>query len=80
MAEQHRQFKPGVYLISPRDGDAHSPIVYFDGKQFWLPGWECGLTPGTSGGSFSIDFETIGEMIWEDKETNAGQAATKGIK
>lgn len=66
-----RTYKPGVYKLTERCGDADSPVVYFDGKSWWLPGWECQMELGSVDGSFQIEENSVGEMIWEDKERSA---------
>lgn len=62
-----RNFVPGVYMLTERSGDAKSPVVYCDGKHWWIPGWECQLELSDTDCSFKIDARKIGDLIWEDK-------------
>ncbi len=57
---------PGVYLLTSRASDAKSPVVYFDGKLWWYPGWECGMKLNDYSSETNIDRSTIGALIWED--------------
>ena len=61
-----KTYKPGVYRISERSIDAKSPIIYFNGQEWFLPGWECGMSLEDSGSSYGFDREVVKELIWED--------------
>lgn len=59
------EYEPGAYLIKTGPlGDGKSPVVWFDGTHFWLPGWECALTPSDRDSESRIDVTKIGELVW----------------
>lgn len=63
-----KDYLPGVYLLSERSGDGKSPVIYFNGTDWWLPGWECRMKlTDDYNGAFSISRDRIGELVWEDK-------------
>jgi hypothetical protein len=64
---EKRTYQRGIYHINNKHGDAQSPIVWYDGTHWWLPGWECAMNlssaPHYECGAFSISESEIGELI-----------------
>lgn len=62
-----REFVLGVYLLKDHAPN-EAPVVWFDGVHFWLPGWECGLTPTDRDSDTRINVDRIGDLIWKEPD------------
>lgn len=62
-----RKYIPGVYLLKKRGGGGDSPVIYFNGESWWLPGWELEMKIGDAAG-LDVAEDMIGELIWTDHE------------
>lgn len=58
-------YKKGVYRISTKVADSDIDVIVFDGKKWWLPGWEVGLDLDDYNSSFTIDKDCIKELLWK---------------
>lgn len=62
-----RKYVKGVYRTSEDSTDSGIDVIIFDGKKWWLPGWEIGLKVSNFSSAFTIKEDDIKELLWEWK-------------